>query len=61
MSKDVSVESGAANSTDLAERFVALQEFVEVARTRLPAQVWGYVLGATETETTQLRNRQAAG
>ncbi|MFK7965701.1 MAG: alpha-hydroxy acid oxidase [Burkholderiaceae bacterium] len=43
----------------LAERFVALQEFIPAARERLSNHAWGYLSGATETETTQLRNRQA--
>ncbi|MGH1361673.1 MAG: alpha-hydroxy acid oxidase [Burkholderiaceae bacterium] len=38
---------------------MALQEFVSAARDKLPAKTWDYLVGATETETSQLRNRLA--
>jgi glycolate oxidase len=40
-------------------RFQTLQEIVATARARLAPGPWAYLAGATETETTQLRNRQA--
>ncbi len=44
---------------DLGERYQALHEFVEDAEQRLGRNAWGYLVGATETETTVARNRQA--
>lgn len=40
-------------------QFLTLQEIVTTARKRLAPGPWAYLIGATETETTQLRNRQA--
>ena len=39
--------------------FLTLHEFVKVARAKLSANVWDYLTGATETETTLRRNRLA--
>ncbi len=36
-----------------------LHEFVEAARTKLPDNIWDYLVGGTETETTLQRNRLA--
>ena len=44
---------------DLAQRYQALHEFVEDAEQILSRNTWGYLIGATETETTVARNRQA--
>ena len=41
------------------ERFQTLHEIVKVARARLPATAWDYLVGGAETETTLRRNRQA--
>lgn len=38
-------------------KYLALHEFVKVAKARLDANIWDYVTGATETETTMRRNR----
>ncbi len=38
---------------------LCLHEFVEAARARLPENIWDYLIGATETETTMRRNRLA--
>ncbi len=46
-------------SNDLAQRYQALHEFVEDAERSLDRNTWGYLIGATETETTVARNRQA--
>jgi len=51
--------SDPSNQSQINEQFVALQEFIPAARKRLSDHSWGYLMGATETETTQLRNRQA--
>ena len=39
--------------------FLTLHEFVKAAKGKLSADTWDYLVGATETETTMLRNRQA--
>ena len=46
-------------ANDLGQRYQALHEFVEDAEQRLSRNTWGYLIGATETETTVARNRQA--
>ena len=40
-------------------RFQALHEIAAEAQARLPRNIWDYMLGATETETTAKRNRMA--
>ena len=40
-------------------RFQALHEIAAEARSRLPRDIWDYMRGATETETTAKRNRMA--
>ena len=39
--------------------FLTLHEFVKAAKGKLSANTWDYLVGATETETTMLRNRQS--
>src|SRR5271170_2801183 len=39
--------------------YQTLQEFIPEARKKLNSNTWGYLVGATETETTMRRNRQA--
>src|SRR3954471_22772723 len=41
------------------EQFLTLQEIVFAARENLEPGPWNYLAGATETETTMRRNRQA--
>jgi glycolate oxidase len=41
------------------ERFQTLHELAKAARLRLNANIWDYLAGATETETTLARNRAA--
>jgi glycolate oxidase len=41
------------------QQFLTLQEIVFAARSNLAPGPWNYLIGATETETTQRRNRQA--
>ncbi|MBT7667819.1 MAG: alpha-hydroxy-acid oxidizing protein, partial [Rhodospirillaceae bacterium] len=38
-------------------RFQALHEIAAEAHARLPRNIWDYMRGATETETTAKRNR----
>jgi glycolate oxidase len=40
-------------------QFLTLHEFVKAARLRLSANIWDYLVGGTETETTLRRNRMA--
>ncbi|MGE0315172.1 MAG: alpha-hydroxy acid oxidase [Lautropia sp.] len=47
------------SSQAMRERFVALQEFVAVARESLDRRGWDYLQGGTETETAVRRNRHA--
>src|SRR2546428_12593058 len=46
-------------SSGLEDRFQTLHEIVRAAKNRLPAGEWDYLMGATETEPTLRRNRQA--
>ena len=39
--------------------YQTLQEFIPEARKKLNSNTWGYLVGATETETTMRRNRMA--
>ena len=43
----------------MSENYQALQEFVTAARARLEDNAWNYIVGGTETETSQRRNRLA--
>jgi len=38
-------------------KYLTLHEFVKAAKNRLDANIWDYLTGATETETTMRRNR----
>lgn len=42
-----------------AEAFQALHEIAEAAEASLPGNIWDYIVGGTETETTLRRNRYA--
>ncbi len=44
-------------SAENQERFRTLHELVKAAKIRLNANIWDYLVGATETETTLGRNR----
>ena len=43
----------------LEDRFQNLHEFIKAARTNLNRNVWDYLIGGSETETTVARNRLA--
>ena len=43
--------------TAMQTKYLTLHEFVRAAKNRLDANVWDYLVGATETETTMRRNR----
>ncbi len=49
----------ATANDNLQERFQNLHEFVPAAREALPRNIWDYLIGAAESETTMKRNRQA--
>ncbi|MFN8882700.1 MAG: alpha-hydroxy-acid oxidizing protein, partial [Alphaproteobacteria bacterium] len=40
-------------------KFLTMHEFAKAAKNRLDANIWDYLTGATETETTMRRNRLA--
>ena len=44
---------------DLGNEYQCLHEFVKAARNRLNPNIWDYLIGATESETTMKRNRLA--
>jgi glycolate oxidase len=46
-------------TSDVAERFLTLHEFVPAARKKLTDDKWDYMVGGAETETTLKRNRMA--
>src|SRR6266545_7622920 len=46
-------------ASGLENEFVTLHEIVKAAKTRLNANIWDYLIGGTETETTLRRNRMA--
>jgi glycolate oxidase len=49
----------APHLTEPSGDYQTLHEFVRDARARLPDNIWDYLVGATETETTMRRNRLA--
>ncbi len=49
----------APHLVELAGDYQTLHEFIPAARARLSDNIWGYLIGATETETTMRRNRLA--
>ncbi|UYN93876.1 MAG: alpha-hydroxy-acid oxidizing protein [Enhydrobacter sp.] len=46
-------------ASGLENEYVALHELVKAAKVRLNANIWDYLIGGTETETTLRRNRMA--
>jgi glycolate oxidase len=44
-------------ASGLENEYVALHEVVKAAKVRLNANIWDYLIGGTETETTLRRNR----
>ena len=46
-------------ASGLESEFATLHEIVKAAKTRLNANIWDYLVGGTETETTLRRNRMA--
>jgi isopentenyl diphosphate isomerase/L-lactate dehydrogenase-like FMN-dependent dehydrogenase len=51
--------AGGIMSSGLESEFVTLHEIVKAAKSRLTANIWDYLVGGTETETTLRRNRMA--
>jgi glycolate oxidase len=56
---DASTAKPLSNLDHVREQFHNLHEFVAVARARLDRNVWDYLIGGAETETTVRRNRLA--
>jgi len=46
-------------SDEAAQKYQTLHELVKAAKLKLNANIWDYLVGATETETTMRRNRAA--
>ena len=46
-------------ASGLENEFVTLHEIVKAAKIKLNANIWDYLIGGTETETTLRRNRMA--
>src|ERR1700709_1755697 len=46
-------------ASGLENEYVTLHEVVKAAKVRLNGNIWDYLIGATETETTMRRNRLA--
>ena len=45
--------------SETSGEFLTLHEFVKAAKIRLSANIWDYLIGGADTETTVKRNRQA--
>lgn len=45
--------------SEISGEFLTLHEFVKAAKIKLSPNIWDYLIGGTETETTVKRNRQA--
>src|SRR6185503_9563229 len=56
---DVSATNQNQGMDEIRERFQNLHEIVVAARARLDRNVWDYLIGGVETETTVRRNRLA--
>ncbi|MBL0901602.1 MAG: alpha-hydroxy-acid oxidizing protein [Reyranella sp.] len=50
---------GGQMASGLESDFVTLHEIVKAAKIRLNPNIWDYLIGGTETETTLRRNRMA--
>src|SRR5215204_3609378 len=46
-------------ASGLENEYVTLHEIVKAAKIRLNANIWDYLIGGTETETTLRRNRMS--
>jgi glycolate oxidase len=45
-------------SDSVSDDFLTLHEFIQAARINLNQNIWDYLVGGTETETTLRRNRR---
>src|ERR1043165_2012135 len=45
--------------SETSGEFLTLHELVKAARNKLPANIWDYLVGGADTETTVRRNRLA--
>jgi len=51
--------SGRAAPSETSGEFLTLHELVKAAKIRLSANIWDYLIGGADSETTVKRNRQA--
>jgi glycolate oxidase len=56
---DDTPHKSAPHMTESYGEYQTLHEFVEAAHRKLPGNIWHYLVGGTETETTVARNRHA--
>ena len=49
----------ALHLTELTAQYQCLHEFIPAARAKVDSNIWGYLIGAAESETTLRRNRAA--
>src|SRR6516162_6323435 len=49
----------APHLSEITGEYQCLHEFIPAARAKLDPNIWGYLIGGTETETTLRRNRAA--
>ena len=49
----------APHLTKLTGDYQCLHEFIPATRAKVDSNIWGYLIGATESETTLRRNRAA--
>src|SRR3984957_6824780 len=49
----------APHLTELTAEYQCLHEFIPAARAKVDGNIWGYLIGAAESETTMRRNRAA--
>jgi glycolate oxidase len=59
MAKKTTAKRKAAAKNDPADDLLTTTEIVSLAKKRLPAEAWEFIVGGAETETTAIRNRHA--
>jgi len=48
----------APHLTEITGDYQCLHEFIPAARAKVDSNIWGYLIGATESETTLMRARR---
>ena len=59
MAKKRTAAKKAVRKDSVAEEILTTTELVALAKRRLPAEAWDFIVGGAETETTIIRNRHA--